>query len=167
MIKKIIITTISIFFCFILQSSVFSRLNIGKTIPNLLIILTACVGFMEGDMFGLITGFVCGMLMDVFFSPFNGFYAVIYMYIGYFNGKFCNIFYPEDVKLPVGLIITSDLMYGLSCYVFLFLLRGRFDFSYYLGNVIFPEVIATVIVTLCMYPIILTVHNRLSAIKRV
>lgn len=165
MIKKIIASIISILVCFILQSAVFSRLNIGNTIPNLLIVITACIGFMEGEYFGLLTGFACGMLMDIFFGSFFGFYALIYMCIGYLNGKFCNVFYAEDVKLPVALIVTSDLFYGISCYVFLFLLRGRFNFSYYLSHIIFPEIIATVIITLCIYPLILAVHNRLRIIN--
>ncbi len=162
MIKKIIAAVLGVWLCFILQSTVFSGIKLGNTVPNLLIILTACFGFMEGEIFGLLVGFSCGALMDVFFSSFNGFYALIFMYLGYLNGKFRNIFYPEDIKLPLGLIICSDVAYGLSCYVFLFLLRGRFDFGFYAGHVIVPEVIATVILSLLAYPIILKVHKAVQ-----
>ncbi|MBQ8946895.1 MAG: rod shape-determining protein MreD [Lachnospiraceae bacterium] len=162
MIKKIIAAVLGVWLCFILQSTVLSNMNIGNTVPNLLIILTACFGFMEGEMFGLLVGFFCGALMDIFFSTFNGFYALIFMYLGYLNGKFCNIFFPEDIKLPLGLIISTDLLYGLSCYVFLFLLRGRFDFAFYFSHIIFPEVIATVIITLFVYPLILKIHKSIQ-----
>lgn len=164
--KKVIIAVLMVWVTFILQSSVFSRINIGGIVPNLMIILTACFGFMEGELAGLLVGFGCGMLMDVFFGSFNGFYALIYMYLGYMNGKFCNVFYPEDVKLPLALIISTDLLYGLSCYVFLFLLRGRFEMGFYFGHIIIPEVIVTMIMTLIMYPAILFIHNRVYVINR-
>ena len=164
--KKVIIAALSVWLMFILQSSVFSRINIGGIVPNMLIIITACFGFMEGDLAGLLAGFFCGMLMDVFYGSFKGFYALIYMYLGYLNGKFCNVFYPEDVKLPLALIISTDLLYGLSCYVFLFLLRGRFGLGFYFGHIILPEIIMTIIMTLLVYPIILFIHKRFYEIKR-
>ncbi|MCR5510278.1 MAG: rod shape-determining protein MreD [Lachnospiraceae bacterium] len=164
--KKVIIAVLSVWLMFILQSSVFSRINIGGIVPNMLIIITACFGFMEGDLAGLLVGFFCGMLMDVFYGSFKGFYAMIYMYLGYLNGKFCNIFYPEDVKLPLALIVSTDLLYGLSCYVFLFLLRGRFEIGFYFGHIILPEIIMTIIMTLLVYPVILFVHKRFYEIKR-
>ncbi len=164
--KKVIVAVLMVWLTFILQSSVFSRINIGGIVPNLMIILTACFGFMEGELAGLLVGFGCGMLTDVFFGSFNGFYALIYMYLGYMNGKFCNIFYPEDVKLPLALIISTDLLYGLSCYVFLFLLRGRFEMGFYFGHIIVPEVIVTMIMTLVMYPVILFIHNKFYVINR-
>ncbi len=164
--KRVIIAILMVWITFLLQSSVFSRINIGGIVPNLMVILTACFGFMEGELAGLLVGFGCGMLTDVFFGSFNGFYALIYMYLGYMNGKFCNIFYPEDVKLPLALIISTDLLYGLSCYVFLFLLRGRFNMGFYFGHVIVPEVIMTMIMTLVMYPLILIIHNKVYVITR-
>lgn len=161
MIKKILAGIISVLLVFILQSSVFSALNIGGIVPNLLIILTASWGFMEGERTGLIVGFACGLLMDIFSGPFIGLYAMIFMYIGYANGKLCNLFYPDDIKLPLVLITTSDLAYGISCYIFLYLLRGRLEFGYYLVHIIFPEVIATLLLTFVQYPLTLTVHKKL------
>lgn len=159
--KKIIFAIISVWLVFILQSTVFSKLNIGNIVPNMLIVLTASWGFMQGDKFGLTVGFACGLLMDIFFGSVIGIYALIFMYIGYFNGKFCNLFFPEDYKLPLILIIISDLMYGLSCYVFYFLLRGKFDFWYYFGHIIFPEIIATLMISLLQYPLTLLIHNKI------
>ena len=130
MLRKLIVT-IFILLCFILQCSVFGSLAFGGIIPNLLIILTSSFGFMRGEREGLLIGFFCGLLNDIFFGGFLGFYALLLMYIGYLNGKFCRIFYPEDIKLPLALIIVSDLSYGIICYILTFMLRGRFDFAYY------------------------------------
>lgn len=131
-------------------------------IPNLMIVLTAAFGFMRGEKEGLLIGFFCGLLNDIFFGSFLGFYALVLMYIGYANGKFSRIFYPEDIKLPLCLIVASDLSYGIICYVLTFMLRGRFDFTYYFTHIILPEVLYTIVVTLLLYPLILKVNQKLE-----
>lgn len=149
--------------CFILQCSVFNSISFAGIIPNLMIILTSSFGFMRGEKEGLWIGFFCGLLCDIFFGSFLGFYALILMYIGYINGKFCRIFYPEDIKLPLALIVISDISYGVICYCLLFLLRGRFNFPYYFTRVILPETVYTIVVTMFLYPLILKVNQMLEA----
>ena len=105
-----VIVTLFVVLCFILQCSVFNSLALGGIIPNLMIILTSSFGFMRGEKEGLLIGFFSGLLCDIFFGSFLGFYAMIMMYIGFINGKFCRIFYPEDIKLPLALIVLySDV----------------------------------------------------------
>ncbi len=161
-----IVVAIFILVCFVLQCSVFGSFAIAGIIPNLLIILTAAFGFMRGEEEGLVIGFCCGLLNDVFFGEFLGFYALVLMYIGYLNGKFSRIFYPEDIKLPMALIVVSDLSYGVLCYILIFLLRGRFDFPYYFTRTILPEALYTIVVTLFLYPLILKVNNMLERRER-
>lgn len=148
--------------CFLLQCTVFRSLAFGGIVPNLLIVLTASFGFMRGEKSGLLIGFFCGLLIDVFFGDTIGFYSLLYMYIGYMNGKFSAVFYPEDIKLPIALILTSDLFYGFACYVILFLLRSRFDLRYYFLHVILPETVYTIVVTVLLYPVILWINTRLE-----
>jgi len=160
--KRMLVTAFFIFICFLLQCTVFRALAFGGIVPNLLIVLTASFGFMRGEKNGLFIGFFSGLLIDIFFGSVIGFYALLYMYIGYANGKFSAIFYPEDIKLPITLILCSDFFYGIICYVILFLLRGKFDFSYYLVHIIFPEMVYTVVVTLFLYPVVLRVNRGLE-----
>lgn len=161
MLRKIIVA-LFIMMCFILQCSVFGTLAFAGIVPNLLIILTSSFGFMRGETEGLVIGFFCGILVDIFFGDFLGFYALLMMYIGYLNGKFCKIFYPEDIKLPLVLIVISDLSYGIICYILTFMLRGRFQFSYYFTHIILPEALYTIVITLILYPCILKVNEKLE-----
>lgn len=161
MLRKIVIALL-VFFCFILQSSVFPAISFAGIIPNLLIVLTSAFGFMRGEKEGMLVGFFCGLLTDVLFGNILGFYALIYLYIGYANGKFSGIFYREDIKLPIALIVISDLSYSMLVYILVFLLRGRFDFIYYFTRVILPECIYTIIVTIVLYPLILLINNKLE-----
>lgn len=161
MLRKIIVTVL-IFISFLLESSVFNHFELAGIVPKLTIILTSAFGFMRGEKEGMVIGFFCGLLSDVFYGDVLGFYALILTYIGFINGKFSRIFYPEDIKLPIALIVVSDLSYGVLCYILLFLLRGRFNFPHYFVNVILPEALYTIVVTVFLYPVILMINNKLE-----
>ena len=157
--KKVITAVLLILISFVLQCTVFRALAVQGIVPNILIILTACSGFMQGDRYGVFVGFFCGLLMDLFFFEIIGFYSLLYMYIGYMNGLFHNIFYPDDIKLPLIMITLSDLLYSMVVYVLLFLLRSRFDFGYYLLNIILPELVYTILVAVIVYPLLLLIMD--------
>ncbi|MFA9377170.1 MAG: rod shape-determining protein MreD [Lachnotalea sp.] len=154
--------TLLVIACFCLQCTLFKTLSLAFIAPNLLIVVTSSFGFMRGKKEGLIIGFFSGLLIDIFYGDALGFYALIYMYIGYVNGFFNKIFYDEDIKLPMVLITLSDLFYGLIIYLFLFLLRARLDFGYYFIHIIMPEVIYTVVVTIVLYRIIRWLNRKLE-----
>ena len=159
MLRKVIVT-VFIFVCFVLQCSVFSNLAFAGIIPNLMIVLTSAFGFMRGKKEGIWVGFFCGLCMDIFYGSTIGFYALIYTYIGYFNGMFRKLFYPEDIKLPMLLIMGSDLIYSFAVYFFLFFFRGKFQLTYYIQHIILPELVYTMLVTIVLYMIILKVNQR-------
>lgn len=151
---------------FVFQTTLFQALSFGGISPNILIIITVSYGFMYGKKCGMVTGFLCGLLMDVFYGDVLGFYALVYLYIGAANGVFHSIFYQEDIKLPLVLILASDFVYSFTCYVLLYLLRSRFDIIFYLKHVILPEVVYTIFVTVFIYPCILLLNRTMDEIER-
>ncbi|MCR5107758.1 MAG: rod shape-determining protein MreD [Lachnospiraceae bacterium] len=164
--RRYLIVAIMIWAGFLLQSTVFRAISIAGIVPNVLIILTSSFGFMRGRKEGMVIGFFCGLLMDIFFGDIIGFYALIFLFIGYINGLFKAIFYPEDIKLPMILISASELMYCIFCYVFLFLLRGRMNFPYYLVHIILPEIVYTTVATLVIYRGILYANEWLEEYEK-
>ncbi len=165
MLRKVMVA-LYILICFILQSTLLQEISFAGIVPNLLIIITATFGFMRGEHEGIIIGLICGLLSDIFFGDMLGFYALILMYIGFINGKFNRVFYPEDIKLPIALIVTSDLTYGIVCYILTFMLRGKFQFGYYFLHIILPEMLYTTIATIVIYPIALRINRLLEAQER-
>ena len=91
MIQKILIA-ISIPFFFLLQACVFTSLELGNVIPNLMVLIVCVYGFFYGEKTGAICGFFAGLLMDIFFSEMLGLNALIIMLIGYANGGFSGLF---------------------------------------------------------------------------
>ena len=160
--KSKLVLFFTIIVCFLLQSTVLHSVSIGSITPNLLLILCSSMGLMRGRKSGMWTGFFCGLLTDLFFGSVLGFYALIYMLIGYGNGFFQRVFYDEDIKLPLALIAGSEFLYGMVIYVLLFMLKSDFHFLNYLRHVIMPELVYTILVTLVLYQIILHINRRLE-----
>lgn len=159
--RKIVLFLI-ITICFLLQTTVFQALTFANIAPNLLIIVVSAFGLMRGKKEGLWIGFFCGLLVDIFFGFYLGGYALLYMYIGYLNGFFQKRFYPDDIKLPMILIGSSDILCNLVTYIMMFLLRSRFHFWYYLTAVIIPEFVYTMVITIFLYFILLKINQRLE-----
>ena len=78
-----------IFFCFLLQSTLFQNIFAAAEIaPNFMVILTVSFGLMRGKREGMFVGFLGGILSDLFFGSALGFTALLYVIIGYCCG-FC------------------------------------------------------------------------------
>ena len=165
-IRRIAVTAVIILAAYLLQCSVFPALEIGGIKPNLMLIITASFGFMRGPREGMFVGIASGLLIDIQSGDMIGFYALIYLVAGYLNGLFEQIYFDEDIKLPLFLIAVSDLLYGLFIYVFTFLLRSDFNFLYYLNRIIIPEAIYTIVITLGVYPLLLFINHKLEAVEK-
>lgn len=152
--KRRLVVGVLIIVCFLLQCTVFQTLSLASISPNLLLIVTSSLGFLRGEREGMFIGFFSGFLTDIFFGRVFGFYALLYMFIGYGSGLFHMMFYDEDIKLPMFWVALSDLVYGLCVYFFLFLMRSKFDFGHYFTHIIMPELIYTVAVTILVYRMI-------------
>lgn len=164
--RRKIVLAVTILICFLLQSTIFQKLSFASISPNLLIVVTAAFGFMRGRKEGLFVGFFCGLLMDLFFGSVLGIYALLYMFIGYINGIFKKIFYPEDIKLPIFLIAASDLSFNIVIYFLMFLFRSRFEILYYFVHIMIPELVYTMIVAVVVYFLLLKVNQKLEEIEK-
>ena len=161
--KRFITTAVILLAAYLLQSTVFSHLELAGIKPNLLLIVTAAFGFMRGPKEGMWIGLAAGLLLDVQCGDIIGFYGLIYLLVGALNGLFEQLFFDEDIKLPLFLITLSEFLYGIVIYFLMFLLKSDFKFPYYLGSIIVPELIYTIMVTLIVYPLILWVNHKLEA----
>lgn len=157
--KKIVMNILLVPIFFVLQTAVFGRLSVGGIVPNVLVILVAVMGFMQGDKPALLIGFFCGLLVDIFTFRILGLNALIYSLIGFATGKFHNTFYPEDFKLPLLVVTGSDIGYSLLMYLITYLFRARFHFGYYFLNIALPELAYTLLVALVIYPLFLLLYR--------
>ena len=118
---------------------------------------------MRGQKEGMLVGFFAGLITDIQFGTILGFYALLYLVIGFVNGLFEQLYFDEDIKLPLFLISVSEFLYGIIIYLLMFMLRSDFNFLYYLNRIIVPELIYTIVITLGLYPLILFINHKLEA----
>ena len=149
--KSKIVLFFTIIVCFLLQSTLLQKIAIGSITPNLLLILCVSMGLMRGRKSGLWTGF----------------FALIYMYAGFFSGYAFRIYYDDDIKVPMALTAIMDLIYNLAVYGLQFFLRGRLGIFKYLYRIIIPEIFYTVFLALIVYKIFYYInHHFMNATRK-
>ena len=164
--RRKITVFIIVIVCFLLQTTLFQSISFLTVAPNLMIIVTASFGFMRGKKEGMYIGFLCGALIDIFYAQILGGYALLFMYIGYLNGFFRQLFFPDEIGLPMFLIAVSDLSYNFAVYFFRFLFRNRLHFFYYLWHIMLPELVFTLLMMIIIYYVILKINRRLEDIEK-
>ena len=159
-VKRILTGIIAVFLFFLIQSSVFKDLAHSGALPNLLLILTVSSGYLRGEQSAMIAGFFSGLLLDIFGMNVLGLYALISVYLGYLAGT-CHTWYePVDFRIPLAMIFAGDLCVLLLEFVLFFALNGDFGFRYYLTGKALPELAATMILSIPVYPLLLWIEER-------
>ena len=161
-----IVLFLTILLTFLVQCTLLPMISIGSIKPNLILILCISIGLTRGRRSGLWTGLWSGLLVDFFYGSVFGFYALIYMYVGYLSGYACKIYYDNDVKVPMVMAAIFDVLYNLAVYGLQFLLRGRLAIGTYLYRIIIPEMIYTVFLTFFVYRIYHFINHHLMTVQR-
>ncbi|QUI23334.1 rod shape-determining protein MreD [Vallitalea pronyensis] len=160
--RRVIYAVLLVLINIVLYGSLKMYISINNITPNLLLITTVSVALLRGKYAGGIIGFFCGLLQDMTFGQVLGFYALIYMYLGFFSGYLYRIIYKDSVLIPTIVIAISDLIFGLYVYIFTFLLRGKLNMGHYFLNIIIPEVVYTALIAVLIYKFYHYMNMRLT-----
>ena len=115
---------------------------------------------MRGEYAGMITGMICGLTLDIFYSGGLGLFTLIYVYVGYLNGL-CNRFFEEnDFKMPLALIFSSELVYLLLYFLLFYVFSNNFNFADYAAKRMLPELLLTCVCAVAIYPLLLFLEVR-------
>lgn len=129
--------------------------------PNFNIMMIVAFALLRGSKEGSIIGFFAGLVMDMFFSTSRGYLAIIGALMGYFCGKFNKDFYRENFILPFILTLISTVIYGFVQSL-PFLLRGKTNYLYFIRNIIVPETIYTVVLSIVVYQLIYMANEKIE-----
>lgn len=163
---RIISIFIIIIINIILQSTIIQDITIGGISFNLLIITVVSFALIRGKVEGAIIGFSIGLMQDIFFGGTVGFYALLYMYVGYFSGFLNKTFYRDNILIPIFIISTSDLLFNMAVYIFTYLFRGRTELSYYFMNIILPELVYTAFACVLIYKLYLLINDKIELFEK-
>lgn len=163
--KRFLINVLLLVLAFTIQNCVIPLIPFLSASPNLLLILTFSFGFIYGKEVGMYYGLVAGILLDLFYSGPFGFFTLLFVNVGYFNGICTKYYYEDYINLPLVMSLVNELIYNVYIYVFRFLIRNRLDIFYYVREIVIPETIFTVVTTLLIYRFFLFTNRRLEEME--
>ncbi len=150
---------------FVLQSTLFRRIEIRGIVPNLIIITIVSFALLRGRIDGAIAGAILGLLQDIYFGNVIGFYAGLYMYLGFFTGFLYNNFYKDSLLVPIGIFAAGDVLANLIVFFFTFMFRGKLQLHVYIGNIIIPELIFTVFAGFLLYRLLYVINHVIEQLE--
>lgn len=163
---RILVVFLIVIFNMILQSTLVQEIAIGGISLNLLVITVVSFSLIRGKIEGAIIGFFIGLMQDIFFGNVIGFYALLYMYLGYFSGFLNRALYRDNVLIPIFVIAASDFVLNFLIYILTYLFRGRTDLPFYFLNIIVPELVYTAFVSIFVYKLFLLINDKLEFIEK-
>lgn len=149
---------------FFVQTTFNKTISIGGIAPNLLLVLVCCTGFIRGKKEGMYIGLFAGLLLDVFYGYAGviGMTGLLFMYLGYVNGFFNEVFYTDDICLPIFVTMICNLVYNFIYYCITFLLRGELDLTGYFRTIMFPEMIYTGCIAVFAFRLLKIINAKLK-----
>lgn len=161
---RTILVGILIIISYVFQTTFAMKMSFGVAAPNMVMILVCSYALLRGKKEGLLVGFFSGFLIDLFFGYYEvvGINAFLYMMIGYVVGIFHDIWYLQDILIPVSVVASCELAYNFVYYIITFLLRNRLDIVHYFKAVVLPEIVYTVFFTVFIYRILMFFNKKLE-----
>lgn len=158
--KRAGIIAFLILLIYFLQTTVFTWIAINGIKPNFIIVSVTLIAFLRGEYYGLAFGASLGLLLDIFFGRSLGLNFFLYACMGLLAGKSYYVFSKENFMFPLLIIGLADMSYNLCIYIIGYLFRGDLDLLYFLGRIILPDVVYTVLVGAVFYRLFVLIHQK-------
>lgn len=161
---RTILVGMLIIISYVFQTTFSMKMSFGVASPNIIMILVCSYALLRGKKEGLLVGFFSGLLIDLFFGYYEvvGINAFLYMIIGYVVGIFHDIWYLQDILIPVSVVAICDFAYNFIYYIITFLLRNKLDIVHYIKTIFVPEIVYTVFLTVFIYRIFMVLNKKLE-----
>ncbi|MBQ1688904.1 MAG: rod shape-determining protein MreD [Lachnospiraceae bacterium] len=160
--KRILMTAITILLCLLLQTTIFQKIAFAGEVPNLILIVVVAFAYMRGCREGMYIGFASGLLIDLMYGDLVGMNACFYLLVGYFVGVANEIYYSDELSVPIILVGISDFLFNFVFYIINFMLRGRIAVATYVLDTILPETVYTVLLACIIYKPLHSLNYRLE-----
>lgn len=157
---RVLVFSITVLLNFVLQTTVMRGIAVSDVIPNTALCIVISYAILRGDIEGAIMGFFAGLMQDIFFGRYIGFYALSYSLLGFLCGKPFRDFFPENYFMPLILTAICSLLNNAAFYTFNFLMRDKLDFTYYFFKVILPEALYTVLAAAFLYKVVYAINKK-------
>lgn len=157
---RVLINIFLLLFGFIINSSLFECIKLQGVKPDLFIIFIVSISVLRSDVEGAIFGFFAGFMCDIFFGRTLGFFALIYMFVGYLSTRPFKYFYRENYLIPMLLCFFATIFFEIVTFALSFSMME--NFFYAINKIILPKAIYNTILILGIYPLIYLLNKKLE-----
>lgn len=161
--RKIITFGLFVLGCYLFQSTWLVLFHTGNCAPDMMLILVISMAFMRGRRSGMVFGMICGILSDLVYMPFLGFSALVFTLEGFIFGGCCDVFFSENVKLPMAFAAVGEFGYMMLWYLLILFRRGSGNLGSFLLGTILPRTVLTMLLTIPLYGVFYYFNRKISA----
>ena len=165
---NIVVYSVELLICFLLQQTVFSTVfSIGNIVPDLIVILVIAIAYQKGKVYGMFFGIAGGLMLDLQLTNGSliGVYALAYLFIAYLAGFMEPYYIKSDTLLPLAMIAVGELFFSFYGYVVNRLISGDLQLLYYIRRIMLPRICYTVIIGIVLYKLFDYIYDSILAPK--
>ncbi len=148
------------------QTSLLTLIDFNGVSVNFMLLFTVSAAFLRGPSWGVLFGFVTGILQDSTTGSFFGCATFSFMTAGFFFGMFSSRVFKEQFFLPVVSSIFAGALHFLIMIAFVFLLGYRPDFVQMIYKILMPFLIFQVIFSWPVHKLVYTLDKYARESKR-
>ena len=143
----------------VLQSTIFARINLFGVRPDLILVVTICIGLLYGPFTGLYLGLAGGFLLVLAGGGILGINVLTKALLGYGAGYVGKTVLKDNIFIPLATVAIATLAGEITAFLFLtaFGWQGRF-FNYLFATVL-PLVLYHLILMAPVYLVFLRYLN--------
>ena len=123
MVRYIILALLP-FMAIFFQSTLFSFYSIRGTIPDLVLMFVVFFALINGERQGIIYGFLCGLLEDLYMGRLIGLNALCKAIVGYSLGKMQGNVFKENMLVGFLGVLTGTFINSLVMLILIILVSG-------------------------------------------
>lgn len=147
---------ISIFSVFIIliQQAVVSKFNILGVGFDVVFVFVICFSLVRDEVECVVLALLCGIIRDSFFPSIFGINTVVYLVTAFTLSQMEKRIYKDAIIIPAISAFSLTIVKGLLYFAYFYIAAIKFNFIYYLVNVILLESIYNSIVSLIVYRVV-------------
>ena len=157
---KILVYAFFLLLLLLLQSTLLGYVRIYNVKPNLLVIFIVCVALLRGNVEGASVGFFAGILLDMTFGKFLGFYALLGMYLGLAVGSVNRRLYRENYLVVVFFTFIATILYEAAVYILSTFMTGNMELVLPLTVKILPEALYNSVVSIFIFALVIKMNHK-------
>ena len=155
---KYVAQGIVVFLAYIIQTTILPHLKLFGVVPNLILVIVISFALYFRAFDAVVAGIILGVLADVFSGKAFGFNTVMYIIFALACGKLINKFIQLSALTASLVTFLGSVLYSLALYFTFFFLWGEFRILALFNEIILPEALYTMLISI---PVLLII-KRLS-----